>query len=378
MKFKIKKKILLQNLNAVSRAISSKNLIPILSGIKFELTNKGLILTASDNDIFIEGSILKKEIDDIEKEGKTVVQGKYLLEIIRKLEDEYISFELLDDVKLNILNGKTKYSLNCMEYSDFPNLKVKENKKPIIIIKKEFKNLIYKTAFAVSLQETRPILTGINLKIEGNKIEGISTDSYRLAKKEILLEEKTNEKVNVIIPGRNLFEFLKIIESEESEKENNIEMHIESNHVLFKYKNIYFQTRILSGTFPDISKLIPKEAQIKIEVNTNEMFNVIDRASLLTSEREKNIINFKNINDIVTISSNSPEIGKVEEQITIQKDKKDKNIEISFSSKFMLDALKAIESKETIIEFINEIQPIIIKDKNDKNYIQLILPIKTY
>lgn len=378
MKFTINKKILLQNLNNVSRALSTKNLIPILSGIKFDLTTKGLTLSASDNDIYIETFIPKKDIDIIE-EGKTVIQGKYILEIIRKLEDEIICIELLDNIKLNIRNGNSNFNLNCMEYSDFPNLKIKESKKPILINKKDLKSLIYKTSFAVSLQETRPVLTGINFKTNGKKIECVSTDSYRLAKKEILLNDKVEEDVNLIIPGRNFIEFIKILENEdENNKEKNVEIHIDSNQVLFIYDNISFQTRILSGSFPDISRLIPKNKEIKLEINTLDFYNVIDRASLLTSEKEKNIINFKNNGNYAIISSNSPEIGKVEEKININKDQKEKNIEISFSSKFMLEALKVIESKEVIIEFINDVQPIIIKDKNDENYVQLILPIKTY
>lgn len=378
MKFTINKKILLQNLNNVSRALSSKNLIPILSGIKFDLTSKGLVLSASDNDIYIETFISKKDLD-IQEEGKTIIQGKYILEIVRKLENDIVSIELLDNIKLNIKNGNSNFSLNCMDYNDFPNIKIKESKKPIIITKKDIKSLVYKTCFAVSYQETRPVLTGINFKTSGKKIECVSTDSYRLAKKEIVLSEKTDEDVNLIIPGRNFIEFVKILENEdETKKENNVEIHIESNQVLFIYDNINFQTRILSGSFPDISRLIPKNKELKVEINTIDLFNVIDRASLLTSEKEKNIINFKTSGEIAVISSNSPEIGKVEEKINVVKDKKEKNIEISFSSKFMLEALKAIESKEVVIEFINDIQPIIIKDKNDENYVQLILPIKTY
>jgi len=378
MKFTINKKILLQNLNNVSRALSNKNLIPILSGIKFELTMKGLILSASDNDIYIEIFISKKDIN-IEKEGKAVIQGKYILEIIRKVEDELVSIELLDNIKLNIKCGNANFNLNCMDYSDFPNLKIKENKKPIFININDLKNLVYKTSFAVSLQETRPVLTGINFKTNGKKIECVSTDSYRLAKKEIILNDKIEEDVNLIIPGKNFIEFIKILENEDINNINkNVEVYIDSNQVLFIYDNINFQTRILSGSFPDISRLIPKNKEIKIELNNIDFYNVIDRASLLTSEREKNIINFKTIGDHAIISSNTPEIGKVEEKINIIKEQKEKNIDISFSSKFMLEALKVIESKEVILEFINDIQPIIIKDKNDENYIQLILPIKTY
>ena len=111
MKFSIKKEILLQSLNSVSKALSNKNLIPILSGIKFNLTNNGLFLSASDNDISIETFINKDKLESIEQTGNTVIQGKYILEIIRKLDAKIINFELLDNIKVLISCGKSEFNL---------------------------------------------------------------------------------------------------------------------------------------------------------------------------------------------------------------------------------------------------------------------------
>ena len=373
MKFSIKKEILLQSLNSVSKALSTKNLIPILSGIKFNLTNNGLFLSASDNDISIESFIDKDDLEKIDNIGCTVIQGKYILEIIKKLEGRVINIELLDGIKVLISCGNSEFNLNCMDGNEFPNLNLEEKKEPIILKKEEFKNLINKTSFAVSTQETRPILTGINFKINGNNLECIATDSYRLAKKHITLNNKVNEDVNIVIPGKNLIELTKIIE----DNENNIEMHVFNNKVLFKFDNILFQTRVLSGTFPDVNRLIPGSFELSIKANTNELYNVIDRASLLTSEKDKNIIKFECEDNEVIISSNSPEIGKVEEKMSIEKNNEN-NIKIAFSSRFMMDALKTIESKNVSVNFNNDVQPIIILDEDDDTLLQLILPIKTY
>lgn len=373
MKFSIKKDVLLQSLNSVSKALSSKNLIPILSGIKFNLTNNGLFLSASDNDISIESFIDKEDLDIIESIGCTVIQGKYILEIIRKLEGRIVNIELLDGIKVLISCGNSEFNLNCMEASEFPNLNLEEKKEPIIMKKEDFKNLIYKTSFAVSSQETRPILTGINFKINENKLECIATDSYRLAKKQLILNNKVDEEINIVIPGKNLLELTKIIE----DNEKDIQMHIFNNKVLFKFDNTLFQTRVLSGTFPNVNRMIPESFELSIKTNTTELYNVIDRAALLTSEKDKNIIKFECENSEVIVSSNSPEIGKVEEKISIEKNN-DKNINIAFSSRFMMDAIKTIESKNVILNFNNEIQPIIVFDENDETLLQLILPIKTY
>lgn len=373
MKFSIKKEILLQSLNSVSKALSNKNLIPILSGIKFNLTNNGLFLSASDNDISIETFINKDKLENIEQTGSTVIQGKYILEIIRKLDAKIINFELLDNIKVLISCGKSEFNLNSMDAQEFPNLNIEEKKEPIIIKKSEFKNLINKTSFAVSTQETRPILTGINFKIVNDKLECIATDSYRLAKKYVNLTQSVNEEINVVIPGKNLIELTKII----IDNEESIEMHIFTNKILFKFDDTLFQTRVLSGNFPDVNKLIPESFELVVKANALEFFNVIDRAALLTSEKDKNIVKFECVGNEVVVSSNSPEIGKVEEKMSIEKNN-DSNIKIAFSSRFMMDAIKTVESKDVLINFNSDVKPIIILDEKDDTLLQLILPIKTY
>lgn len=373
MKFIIKKEKLLQGLNIVSKALSTKNLIPILSGIKFDLNKKGLFLSASDNDISIQTFIDCKNIEKIEELGTTVIQGKYILEIIRKLDGNEVKIELLDGIKLLISCGNSEFNLNCMESSDFPTLEFEEQNNPIELKKEEFKELINKTSFAVSTQETRPILTGINFKLKEDKLECISTDSYRLAKKYVNLTKKYDEEQDIVIPGRNLIELIKIIE----ENKNNIEMHIFSNKVLFKFDNTLFETRVLSGTFPNVDRLIPSSFNLNIKVNSYEFYNVIDRAALLTSDKEKNIIKFECEDNLLTILSNSPEIGKVEEKMIVEKSNKE-NIKIAFSSKFMMDAIRTINSEKVILKFNNDVQPIIICDEKDDTILQLILPIKTY
>lgn len=373
MKFSIRKEVLLHSLNSVGKALSNKNLIPVLSGIKFNLTSEGLFLSASDNDISIEAFIDKSKLEEISEVGSTVIQGKYILEIIRKLEGRIVDIELLDNIKVLISCGNSEFNLNCMEASEFPNLNIEEKKEPIIIKKSEFKTLINKTSFAISTQETRPILTGINFKINDDKLECISTDSYRLAKKYVILGKKVDEDINIVIPGKNLIELTKILE----ETDDNIEMHVFNNKVLFKFDNTLFQTRVLSGTFPDVDRLIPAAFELEVKANAGEFFNVIDRAALLTSEKDKNIVKFETSGSEVVVSSNSPEIGRVEEKMDVEKNN-DNDIKIAFSSRFMMDALRTIESKDVVLCFNNDVQPIIIKDDKDKTLLQLILPIKTY
>ena len=373
MKLKIKKDILLENLSNVSKAISTKNIIPVLSGIKFDLKKDGLYLTASDNDITIQAFIKNKDIENIESEGSIVLQGRYILEIIRKLPGEIITLEVVDEYKVWINSNASEFNLNAINPADFPQNNINETKMPIIISKKDLKDIINQTAFATSTQESRPLLTGINFKINKETIECTATDSYRLSKKILNINNNLEDNFNIVIPCKNLLELTKIIGDDSS----NIELHIFNNKILFKFDNILFQSRLLNGTYPDTSKLIPTEFALKIKAPLQELYDVIDRASLLASDKEKNIIKLETKNNTLMISSNSPEVGRVEESLEVLKES-DNDIIISFSSKYMMDALKAIKSNDVVLLFNSEIKPIIIKDTKNPDITELILPIRTY
>lgn len=370
MKFIVKKEILLESLNNTARAISTKNLIPILTGIKFDLKEDGLYLYASDTDVSIRTYISKDKLTSLDEVGSIVIGGKYIVEIIRKLPNTDISIEVIDGYKLIISTDNTEFNLNGVNPNEFPNLDLDETKEPIVINTEVFKEMINQTVFATSPSETRPLLTGINFRINGNELEVLATDSYRLARKLVTIDHEIENDVNIVIPGKNLVELSKMLDDEDS----TLEIHLFSNKVLFKYGNMVFLSRLLSGTYPTTSNIIPKDFNIELECSFDDLFNMIDRASLLTSDREKNTIKLSLNKNELMISSNSPEIGKVEEKITVESDKE---INISFSSKFMLDAIKSFNKEKIIICMNNDSSPIVIKNSEDTSLVQLVLPIKT-
>lgn len=371
MKLKINKSILLENLNYVSKALSGKNIIPVLNGIKFELKKDGLYLTATDNDITVKTYIPKKDVKEIEEEGNVVIYGKYIIDIIRKLPNDEVTIEDLDGNKVIVSTNSSKYNLNCYDETDFPNIRLEKVENPLKLDTGEFKKMVNQTSFATSLQESRPLLTGINLRIVGNTLECVATDSYRLAKKFVNID--INDNVNIVIPSRNINELVKILEDENA----SLELHIFNNKVLFIYKNIIFQSSLLNGTYPNTDTLIPSEHAIKFEANLMDFYNAIDRVSLLTQSKEKNIVQLEMKGNSIKITSNSPEIGKSEENMVVN-NLTNNEIKISFSAKYMLDALKTFESENVVVLLNGEIKPIIIKEKEEETLIQLILPIKTY
>ncbi len=253
MKLEIEQGILMEHLNYVIKGISSKNIIPVLNCIKFELTNEGLYLMSTDNDIAIKTFIPKEKIEKIEMLGTVLVSGHYIYEIIRKLPKEVIKIEEVLDNKIDIKTSNSSFNLNCNDASEFPILDLQDSNNCIYIDKSVFKTIIRQTAFASSIQESRPALTGINFIIEGNVLEASATDSYRVSRKKIMLKENSNEKINIIIPTRNLNELIKLLDDENDE----IQLHIFSNKIIFKFNNIIMMSRLINGEFPDLSKLIP-------------------------------------------------------------------------------------------------------------------------
>lgn len=375
MKFTIKKEILLDALSKVSKAISTKNLIPVLAGIKFELKKKKLTLTASDNDITIQ-TIIESNNDEefkIDNEGSIIIQGKYILDIVRKLPDDYINIEVIDELKILIYTENSEFNLNGISESEYPNIGLEESKKKVDIRGGTLRNIVLQTAFASSNEESKPVLTGINFNIVGDILECNSTDSYRLARKVIKLDKESEENYNIVIPSHNLLEFTKIL----GEDEEIVELHIFNNKILFKTGNLKFESRLINGTYPNTSNLLPDDSMMIISTNLDALYNVIDRVSILTSDKEKNIVTLETTGNTLILKSSSVEIGRVEEKMNITKNNSE-DIKISFSAKYMMEALKSFSTETVDLHFVGEIKPILIKSSEDESLTQLVLPIRTY
>ena len=375
MKFTIKKDVLMEAINKVSKAISSRNVIPVLAGIKFELTSKKLVLTASDNDITIQTFINcdDEEIIKVKEEGSIIIQGKYISDIVRKLPDKYINIEVVDELKILIYTENSEFNLNGISESEYPNIDLGESKSHIELSPSVLKEIVNQTAFATSIDENKAILNGINFNITGDMLECNATDSYRLARKVIKLDKVSKENQNIVIPSRNLVEFTRIID----DSDEMIEIHIFNNKILFKYQNLLFQSRLINGTYPNTSNLLPKDYLVKLHFNINQFYDVVDRVSILTSDKDKNTVTLETDGNNLIMKSSSAEIGRVEEKMTITKDQ-DIDVKVSFSSKYMMDALKSFNTETVELHFVGEIKPILLKSSEDESLTQLVLPIRTY
>ena len=160
-----------------------------------------------------------------------------------------------------------------------------------------------------------------------------------------------------------------------SSLEDEIELHLFSNKIIFKFNNIIFQSRLINGTYPNTKNLIPSESLFELKLNCNEFYSMVDRASILNDDNDNNIVTLEIKDKLMKITSMSLEIGKVEEKMNV--DCSD-SIKISFSAKYMMDALRTIKTKDVIITFVGEIKPILLKNDDSDDLVSLILPIRTY
>src|SRR5699024_2931561 len=263
----------------------------------------------------------------------------------------------------------SRFDLNGTSYIDYPRIDLNKTGVNLQMKSIDLKEAIEQTSFATSEKETRPVLTGVNFKAKDHVLECIATDSYRLAKR--ILNIDSDISFNIIIPKKSLIEISRIIEKDEL-----IDLYVSDRKVLFVFDHVLIQTRLIDGTFPDTSRLIPDSFDYSMSIDSTSLLNSIDRASLLTNE-QTNIVKLTMNQDTVILSSFSQEIGSVEENLS-RAFYKGEPLKISFSARYLTDAIKSINGQKVRVLFTGEMKPFIIKDFEREDIIQLVLPVRTY
>ncbi|GEK35070.1 DNA polymerase III subunit beta [Kurthia sibirica] len=378
MKFSILRDQLLNGLNDVMKAVSSKTTIPILTGIKIDAAEDGIRLTGSDADITIQTFIpVEKDgeqLISITTTGSIVLQARMFNEIVRKLPTNEVEIEVSDQYQTRIQSGKSDFHLIGLEPNEYPMLPEVSEETQITIPGDLLRSVIRETVFAVSTSESRPVLTGVNWQVKEEGLVCVATDSHRLARRIVALENLPTNVESVVIPGKSLTELSKIL----SDASSPVNIYMTNQQVLFKTEDVLFFSRLLEGNYPDTNRLIPDSYQTTVKINGKELLQAIDRASLLAREERNNVVRFSTLSgESIEISSNSPEIGKVEEEIHVQ-ELSGEELRISFSAKYMMDALKSLDGQDVIIQFTGAMRPFIIRSIHDNSILQLILPVRTY
>ena len=368
MKFSCYKDTIIKAINSVVKGVASKTTMPILEGILIQTNDNEIKLTTYDLEIGIE-YVMEC---DVKEQGNTVVNAIMFSEIIRKLPDTEIEISLNDKNLLEIECEGSHYKLATMNPEEFPELPKIEIVNSIEIEQNVLKNMIRKTIFAVSTEESRPIFTGCLFETENNKLNIVAVDGFRLALRSVFLKTKTND-FNAVIPGKTLNEVNKIL----SDSFEPVKIGVAKNQALFEMDNCKIVTRIIDGEFLNYKNVIPSNWETRIKVNKNNLQDCFERISLISSssiEKEKKYPVKVNV-DIgkVTISCTN-QTGDAKEELFVSTE--GKNLEAGFNPKYFLDSLKSIDDEEVYVEFGTSISPCLVKSVENNDYVYMILPIR--
>ncbi|EMY8531666.1 DNA polymerase III subunit beta [Bacillus cereus group sp. TH43LC] len=376
MEFIVNHKHFTQALSEVSKAISTKAIIPILSGIKITADQSGITLIASNSNIFIEkfipSSMDDEQITTTLKAGTIVVPAKYFIEIIKKMPSDIV-IKSKNEQTITIQSEEITLNLNGFPANEFPNVPQIDDHAEIQIETKQLIDAFKQTVFAVAKNESRPVLTGVHIELDHNKLICAATDSHRLAIRETLIS--TNMKANCIVPSATINELLKLMNS----KLEFVSIYLSESHIIFTFGTTTLYSRLIEGKYPNISTLIPNEFQTVINIDRQRMLQGVDRSSLLASEWANNNVNLEIVNEsTIQISSNASQIGKISETQQIDAIQGEKQFNISFDGRFMLDALRAIKEETVTLSFSGSMRPILIEAGTQCAAIHLISPVRAY
>ena len=380
MKFTINRPAFISQLNNVLRAISSKTTIPILTGLKMVVDKERIVLTGSNSDITIE-SVLNASNSDydltVEDPGAIVLPARFFSEIVKKLPDKKVTIEVTNGFQADITSGTAKFQINGQDAENFPHLPEVETDKTITLPNDVLKEVIRQTVIAVSKQESRPILAGIHITLHDGLLTAVATDSHRLAQRKVALANVDNGiDFDVIIPGKSMNELSGMI----SDVDQDVQVQVTENQILFIFGNTHFYSRLLEGNYPETSQLIPDTADTTVELDAGTFLASIERASLLSHESRNDVVKLtlKPDKNLVRISSDSPDIGTVEEEVaTSSLDGND--LEISFNPNYMKDALRSFGQTTVKISFTSPLRPFtLVPTEDGENFVHLITPVRTF
>ncbi len=379
MQVSVKRDKLLTAVSHVTKAVSARTTIPILTGIKLKAGQEGLTLTASDSDVSIEVLIPTEEAGEwgvtVFQPGSIVLTARIFSEIVRKLSGEEIQISVDERLATLIRSGQAEFTINGMNAGDFPQLPHLEEDKIFSIQSDLLKTMLRQTVFAVSTSEMRPILTGIMWSLDQGQLKFVSTDSHRLAGRTAMVEcIEELQFNNVVVPGKSCNELIKILDDDQT----SVDIVVSENQILVKSKQILFYSRLLEGTYPDTARIIPQGSKTEVVVSTKDFLQSIERASLLSREGKSNVVRLLTMADgNVEISSNAPEIGKVME-IVRPLSLDGEELKISFNAKYMIEALRSLDSGEIRVSFTGAMSPFVIRPTEHDWILHLILPVRTY
>ena len=370
MKFTCDRNSLTYAINIAQKAVAARSTLPVLEGLLIKAKNGRVVVTGNDLEIGIE-CIFEAEI---ESEGSVVVNSRLFGDIIRKMTGESVVIDVNDNNVTNIRCGNSKFNITGIEAAEFPEIQRIDVQYEINLTKKQLKELVRSTIFAVGTNELKMILTGCLLEASGKNVNMVAVDGYRLAYKKIECENDTVSgyfgDVAIVIPSKSLNELTKILD----EKDEEIKIFCSEKNIRFEFDNVVFTSRLLEGDYLDYKKIIPSEYKTKVKTGVKSVIEAVERASLvITSEVTKAPIILNIVDGEIKINCET-QVGKVEEIIPV--DMEGNAIEIGFNNRYLLDALKAVSTEEVKLSFIDSVNTCLISPVEGEDFKYIVLPLR--
>ena len=371
MKFVIERAILLKTLSHIQSIVEKRNTIPVLSNVRIEALGDGISFKATDMDTEITEIVDAK----INETGATTAPAHMLYDIVRKLSDgSEVELTFPDDKgQLSIASGRSKFALSTIGVEDFPVISGDSLPINFNMSREELKDVIDRTQFAVSTEETRYYLNGLYIheKNEGSAkvLRIVATDGHRLACVESPLPEGADKITGVIIPRKTISEVRKLLDDTKAE---NILISLSENKVRFTLEEVILTSKLIDGTYPDYERVIPTDTDKLLEVQVKELSNAVDRVSVV-AERTRAIKMITEEGKVI-ITTTSPDLGSALEEIDAKYD--NESLEIGYNFRYLLDILAEIKGESVQISFSDASSPSVIHDTSDSSAIYVLMPMR--
>jgi DNA polymerase III subunit beta len=365
MKLTCAKDELAEKLQVAGRGVSTRASVQILAGILLRAASGQLSLSATDMEISLRVS-LDAQVED---EGSVVVPGRLLVEIVRLLPagEVTISHKAEEGV-VELVCGTASYRLHTYAAEDFPRLPEIEASTAFTVDKEAFVDTIARVSRSASRDESRPVLTGVLVRFEGDKLVMAATDSYRLSVKETALPEGPGREVEAIVPARALAELARIAQGGEP---GSLQVGVQENQVVFGVDDVWLTARRIDGQFPNYKQLLPETFEAEVTMPREEFLDVVRRTSVLAQRKSPLRLRFED--GELTVSAQTQDVGEARESLPISYS--GETIEIGFNAEFLRDGLESVSDDNVRVKLISPLRPGLIHGESD-DFLYLIMPIR--
>ncbi len=374
MEFKINSTDLLKALSHIHGIVEVRHTLPILSNIILEAKDDKLILSSTNLDIYCSDKIKAEVL----KSGEISVSAVTFFEIIKRLPSgsEVLMMMEEGENEIRLTCGRSKFNLSTLKTDDFPIISDSDLSTNFVLSADELIRIIDKTKFAVSNEETRYYLNGIFLhKAERNSIQflrAVATDGHRLAQYDIPLPQGAEDITGIIIPKKTIYELRKVLD----DANGDVSVSLNENKIKFSFNDLKVVSKVIDGTFPDYTKVIPQKNDKNFETNNSDLKSAIDRVSAVAANEESKskAIKFCIENNSLSLSVESQSKGSANEMIDVNYS--GDKVDIGFNSKYIIDICNEVDGDEISISLSDSISPAIILDKTDENLFFVLMPMR--